>query len=306
MTTRARESEPRPAAANAARDRLHGRLGLSVPHEWWPSAPLLKSYEAAGFSWVQLHAPPLSVLTDTRQATRHAAGAAAALRTTGLFAVIHAPNGLRAGTSDGDRIFAALLSYTAEVGATQVVYHALALPESHANEAALGSEARSLAVLARLAERLELTIGLENLAPLYPGPETLSASPLTLRSLARKIDSRAIALCLDVGHAHVTADLRHTWVDSLCEPVLDTVSVFHLHDNLGARSRPSGDELGVDPLRLDLHLPPGRGTIAWERVGPLLAAHRAPLICEAHPPYRPRTAEVAHDLTRLLARRPRR
>ena len=28
----------------------HGRLGLTVPHEWWPSAHLLKSFEAAGFA----------------------------------------------------------------------------------------------------------------------------------------------------------------------------------------------------------------------------------------------------------------
>ena len=56
-----------PADAGLATPTARPRLGLSVPHEWWPSAPLLKSYEAAGFAWVQLHSPPLSVLAD-RQA----------------------------------------------------------------------------------------------------------------------------------------------------------------------------------------------------------------------------------------------
>ena len=51
---------------------LAGRLGLSVPHEWWASAPLLKSYEAAGFAWVQLHSPPASVLGVARLTTTHA------------------------------------------------------------------------------------------------------------------------------------------------------------------------------------------------------------------------------------------
>ncbi len=294
------------AAATLGDHRLRGRLGLSVPHEWWPSAPLLKSYEAAGFSWVQLHSPPVSVLADARQATHHAAATGTSLATTGMSAVIHAPDGLRAGSPEGDRLFESLLSYAAEVGAAQVVYHALALPERPETETALRAEARSLAMLAAVAERLELTIAIENLAPLYPGIETLSASPLTLRGLARRIDSEAIALCLDIGHAHVTADLRHTWADSLCEPVVDTVSLFHVHDNLGARSRRAGEELGVDPLRLDLHLPPGRGTIAWERVGPLLAAHRAPLICEVHPPYRPRAGELAAQVATLLSRVPAR
>src|SRR5262245_13203218 len=125
---------PRRAAAQPAapgdRDRLAGRLGLSVPHEWWSSAPLVKSYEAAGFGWVQLHAPPVAVLANPRLCTRHAAGARAALATTRLAAILHAPAGLRAGRPGGDRAFEGLLSYAAEAGASQVVYHAMALPES--------------------------------------------------------------------------------------------------------------------------------------------------------------------------------
>lgn len=296
---------PRRAAAErsapAGRDRLAGRLGLSVPHEWWPSAPLLKSYEAAGFAWVQLHAPPAAVLADPRLCTRHAAAARASLATTGLGAILHAPAGLRAGRPGGDRAFEGLLSYAAEAGASQVVYHAMALPDSPATETALAAEARSLAALASVAERLEVTIALENLAPLYPGPETLSASPLSVRGLVQRIGSERVALCLDVGHAHVIADQRNTWAERLCEPALDGVSVFHVHDNLGARRRRTGDELGVDPLRLDLHLAPGRGTLAWKRLAPLLAAHEAPLVLEVHPPHRPRAGELAATTAQLLS-----
>lgn len=283
----------------ATRD-LSGRLGISVPHEWWPAASLLKSFEAVGFSWVQLHSPPLSVLTDPRQATAHARAAGRALATTELKAVVHAPSDLRAGARAGDRAFEGLLSYAAETGAAQIVYHALALPERPGTEAALAAEARSLAALAALAERLELTIAIENLAPLYPGPETLSANPLSLRNLALRIGSPALSLCLDLGHAHVIADLRHTGLERLCTPVLDQVSVFHVHDNLGARRRRNGEELGIDPLRLDLHLPPGRGTLPWQRVRAMLVAARAPVVLEVHPPYRGRIAELATALPRLL------
>ena len=122
-TARARE------AAGTKRESARptsARLGLSVPHEWWPSAPLLKSYEAAGFGWVQLHSPPVSVLSDPRQCTAHGVAAATALATTSLQAVVHAPAGLRAGTRTADVAFEGMLSYAAEVGASQVVYHALA------------------------------------------------------------------------------------------------------------------------------------------------------------------------------------
>ena len=80
-----------------------------------------------------------------------------------------------------------------------------------------------------------MTIALENLAPVFPGPEALSYTPRMLRTMAKRIDSPAIGVCLDVGHAHLVASLRRTDIAELIEPVLDRVAVFHLHDNLGAR-----------------------------------------------------------------------
>ena len=121
-----------------------------------------------------------------------------------------------------------------------------------------------------------------------------------LRGLVRRIGSPSVAICLDLGHAHVVADLRHTGLEALCEPVLELASVFHVHDNLGARRRPSGRELGVDPLRLDLHLPPGRGTLPWDRVTPMLAQSEAPLLLEIHPPYRAPIGELGRLGRRAL------
>jgi sugar phosphate isomerase/epimerase len=288
--------------ARGRRDPLAGRLGLSVPHEWWASASLLKSYEAAGFAWVQLHSPPPSVLRDANQCRRHARAVADALATTGLGAIIHSPGALRAGNTESDRALEGLLSYAAEVGASQVVYHALALPDAPDDEQRLGAETDSLATLASLAARLELTIAIENLCPTFPGPETVSASPLSLRALAQRIDSEHVKLCLDVGHANVIADLRHTSVELIVEPVLDLVSVFHVHDNLGARwgAGALGDELGVDPLRLDLHLAPGRGSVPWTSVASLVAGGEAPVVLEVHPPFRPKAAELFGSASALL------
>jgi sugar phosphate isomerase/epimerase len=124
------------------------------------------------------------------------------------------------------------------------------------------------------AEGLGVTIAIENLAPVYPGPERLSDTPLVLRALAHRIASPSVGLCLDVGHAHVVAGLKHTTLDRLIGPVVDSVVLFHVHDNLAARwdrSTPAG----LDPLRLDLHRPPGRGNLPWASVAPTPAARDA-------------------------------
>jgi sugar phosphate isomerase/epimerase len=114
---------------------------------------------------------------------------------------------------------------------------------------------------------------------------------MALRGVADRIGSERVGLCLDLGHAHIVAELRHTSLEKLIHAVLDVVSMFHVHDNLGARWEPHAPDAVLDPLRLDLHLPPGRGTLPWDRVLPSLAGHRAPAVLEVHPPHRQQAAE---------------
>lgn len=283
------------------RDPLAGRLGLTVPHEWWPSAHFLKSFEAAGFTYAQVDAPPANVLREPRLLMRHAVAMGSTLSTTDLRPILHAPAGLRLGRMGDDRAMDGLIGYAAEIGASQVVYHALALPDESASEDPLRFEARSLSRAARRAEDLNVRIAVENLCPLHPGPETVSANPMSLRGLVNRIGIDGLGICLDLGHANVIVDLRRTSLERLVEPVLDLVSLFHVHDNFGARRGSAGvSALGVDPLRLDLHLPPGRGTLPWHRVAALVTGHMAPVILEVHPPFRPRAAELREDAQLLL------
>ena len=271
--------------------KIAPRLGLNVPYEQWPAAPVLKEIEAAGFAWTQVPSPPQPVLLDGRRLLRHASALAAALETSGLRPLLHAPGSLRAGSRDGDRAFHGLLTYASEVGASQIVYHAANLPDGPASEDALLGEIRSLSELARRAEELGVTIALENLAPVFPGPDALSFTPRLLRTVANRLASPAVGLCLDLGHANVVADLRHTDPIELLEPALDHATLFHLHDNLGAR-RGVESPPELDPLRLDLHLPPGRGTVPWERLAPLLERNQSPLVLEVHPAHRPPAAAI--------------
>ena len=275
------------------------RLGLSVPYEWWPAASMLKEIEAAGFAWVQVPAPPPRVLSNPRLQATHSRALRRALGTGGLSTILHAPGGLRAHAPEGHRAFAGLLAYAAEAGAGSVVYHAANFPDEPASEALVLAETRALAGLAPLAERLGVMIALENLAPVYPGPDALSFSPGALRTMARRIASPNVGLCLDVGHANIVASLRRTDPLELIEPALDRAVVVHLHDNLGARrEHEAAPEL--DPVRLDLHLSPGRGTVPWARIAPQLARSRAPLLLEVHPP-RPSPARIAAAAASVLA-----
>jgi sugar phosphate isomerase/epimerase len=269
---------------------LHPRLGLSVPYEWWPSAPSLKEIEAAGFRWVQVPAPPPSVLVDARSSARHAGGLGAALGTTSLERVLHGPGSLQVGTPEGDRAMEGLLSYAAEVGAGYVVYHAANFLDRPASEDKLLAETRSLAIAANVAERLGVVIAIENLAPVFPGPDVLSFTPSVLHTMANRIGSPALGICLDVGHANVVAGLRRTDPMELIEPALNHTVLFHLHDNLGAR-RGGETPPELDPLRLDLHLPPGRGNVPWDRLAARLRGHATPLLLEVHPP-RPSAAAL--------------
>jgi sugar phosphate isomerase/epimerase len=281
-------------------DQLEARLGLNVPYEWWPTAPILKEIEAAGFGWVQVPSPPPSVLISPRLASSHARGLGEVLGTSGLRPILHGPGEVRAGSSEGDRVLEGLLGYAAETGASRVVYHAANYPDEPASEDGLLAETRSLSRLAGRAERLGIIIALENLGPVYPGPGTLSFKPLLLRTMAKRISSPSVGLCLDLGHANIVAGLHGSDPIELIEPALDRTVLFHLHDNLGAR-RGRDETPELDPLRLDLHLPPGRGNLPWDRVGPLLARRRAPLMLEVHPPHRPSPASLYDATLSVLA-----
>jgi sugar phosphate isomerase/epimerase len=64
------------------------------------------------------------------------------------------------------------------------------------------------------------------------------------------------------------------------------------------------DAPGVDPLKLDLHLPPGRGSLPWRRIAGALRDHDAPLLLEVEPSQRPALPELMAGLLRTLAAPP--
>lgn len=277
------------------REDLSARLGLDVPKGWWPTAPMLKALEAAGFSWVQLRTPPRAMLCDREALLRHAGRLRGATATSGLKVVLHGPDDLVAGDPAHDRALDGLLDYAAAVGARYVVYHPAGRAESCA-----GEEESLRARVPRL-ERLGVTLAIENLAPVYPGPLRLCHDPLHVRDLVLRLATPRVGMLFDAGHANIVAGLRGTAVRALLEQVVDAVVLFHLHDNLGAR-RDGPTAPAVDPLRLDLHLAPGAGRLSWGAVAPLVLGRGAPVVLEVHPPHRPEPLSLYGVTAELLLR----
>lgn len=293
-----------PAGRQADRDgsseRLDDRLGLNVPYEWWPRAAALKAIEATGFEWIQVASPPIEMLADPRHVVRHGQALRRSLEVTQLRAVVHGPTSLRFGSPLHDRAGEGLLEYAHQLGASHVVYHALDLPKC---DAEAEREEFSLRRLARWAEVLGVVICLENLCPVYPGEARVCHDPGAVHKLVLDCDSPAVRMVFDLGHANVVADREGTDVAGLLAPVIDVVSLFHVHDNLGARRRDGGG-LRFDPLRLDLHLPPGIGTLPWESIAGMLSASPAPLVMEIHPSHRPPAAALAEALHAVVLGEP--
>jgi sugar phosphate isomerase/epimerase len=275
-------------ASAEARKQLRERLGLNVPYEWWPRAATLKAIEAAGFSWVQVASPPLEMLADPRRVVQHGRPLRRALEVTRLGVVVHAPPNLRLGTSLHNRAGEGLLEYAHELGATYVVYHALDMRKRGAETEA---EERALRLLARWAESFGIVLCLENLCPVYPTGPRLCHDPQEVCALVTHLESESVRMVLDIGHAHVVADRESYDLAGFVTPVLDSVALFHAHDNLGARRRDTGPP-SLDPLRLDLHLAPGGGTVPWASLARVLTRHTAPLVLEIHPSHRPSAAAL--------------
>ena len=283
------------------------RLGLNVPREQWPTAGALAELVGAGFRWVQFHAPPSAVLAEPEALRIHARALRTLLDPTGLRLVLHAPDALSAGTPLGDRVFSGLLEHAAEAGAELIAYHGLNFPDDRGpqgdaiRERALLEE-RSLEKHLQQAHTLGVTVAIENLAPVFPGARRLCHDPIAVRDLVRRLAAPAAGMLLDLGHLHITSDTAGSDPARIAAECAGEVVLFHVHDNFGSRRRPHVAAPGVDPLRIDLHLAPGAGTIPWPRIAPIVADHPAPLLLEVQPQHRPALPVMQGTAAALLSR----
>ncbi len=269
------------------------RLGIDQPAGWWPTTPRLKSYEAAGFQFVQIRMPPRPVLSVPAFRSGHARALRERLAHTQLRLILHAPDDLHAGTDEHDRQVLGALRYAQEAGAELVVYHGARVPaRGLGGRDRLDAEERSLRRALGSAAGSGIRLAIENLAPEYPGQPYVCHDPRAIFDLVARLESERVGVCLDLGHAHIAAGVAGCELAEFVTPVIERVILFHVHDNFGSIvDVPRGGQ--IEPLRLDLHLPPGAGSLPWHAMAPVLARHSAPVQLEVHPAARPEPATLA-------------
>lgn len=143
-------------------------------------------------------------------------------------------------------------------GGTYLVVHPGGLSIPAHQEPRRESLARALIELDEHARASRIVVCVENMPPgVFPGSRTAE-----IHALLRELDRPRLALALDTGHAHISADLES---ETLAAGSL--LATTHVHDNDG---------------RTDSHDPPGRGTIDWERWGKSLDLidYRGPIVLE--------------------------
>ncbi len=138
------------------------------------------------------------------------------------------------------------------------------------NNRALENSLTAIEHLKAFAHPLGVRILLENLQNEITTPEHLL-------EIVRVGHFDNVGICLDIGHAHLTAPEKNEGIDHAFELLKPRIAELHLHDNHGTK---------------DDHLWPASGNIDWTNV----ARHIATL-----PAQIPAVVEIAYDLEETAA-----
>ncbi len=147
----------------------------------------------------------------------------------------------------------------------------------------LSQIARSLEGLLPLAERLGLTIAVENMLPASGG--RFCSRPEHFERLGAMFPHRSLGWCLDTGHALVAGQIDGAM--RFFEAMRGRLVAFHLADNAGDR---------------DSHLAPGKGRVDWKaffRAAAELGFARS--MCIETPPFGPGPEYRAEDFKAMVA-----
>jgi sugar phosphate isomerase/epimerase len=163
-------------------------------------------------------------------------------------------------------------------GGSCLVIHPGGLSDPENSAVRRDALARGLSVLADHARGTVLTLCVENMPPgVFPGSRMGE-----LFELVEELDRPELALALDTGHAHISADEASETLAASC-----WLRTTHVHDNDG---------------RQDVHLPPGLGSIDWAGWVKALDAidYRGPVVLECIKHLRDKPESLSEDLLDLL------
>jgi len=175
------------------------------------------------------------------------------------------------------------------LGGPQVVVHP-GPPAEHASQITDASRARRADPMRRTIDELAVIgaeLGVIYLIENIPANYHFGSDPMQLADMVRAVDSPNIRMCMDTGHAHMTAGAVET-----LDACRDVIGYIHVNDN---------------PGNIDNHLAPGDGNIDWTAVAARIAELPAkmPAMLELFYPEPDMAAKAdagyADDLVRYLA-----
>ncbi len=235
----------------------------------------LRRWAEVGCSHVELTARRLDLIVAGRLDLSRLDAVGQMCADAGLRPVLHANHGINLmDTANPLHWQAAVASVQAcgLIGAHSMVIHSGHLPPAEFAEtgrAALLAEQDAFRRLGDLAATAGVRLAVENLIA-NPDRHCYGADPLALAEQIGAVDHPAVGVCLDFGHAWLSATtLGFDYIPALAA-LSPLVWHLHLHDNCGRPGNP-GDDGDAATLGIgDMHAPIHDGTIPWEALLPQL------------------------------------
>ena len=269
----------------------------------------LEAFEGAGFSHAEIPVHGVDCLLDGALLRERMKPLKQMLGHRRLGYTVHAPDALNlADASDPAlhmKALRATIDFASEIGADIVVYHGSSRNGSRgvppagrpgaaassgspgpAQEAAApdlpgllmawADEVDRLGKVAACAAAKGVTVAVENIFRQSADELTYRRDPRELAAIVGAVDSSALGICFDFGHAFISANEEGFPLEAALDAVLPRLAHVHIHDNFG-KTCPHGVKT-IDAMYKgagDLHLPPGWGTLPY-----------APLFRKFSPGYR--------------------
>jgi sugar phosphate isomerase/epimerase len=270
---------------------------------------LLGRFGEVGFTDAEIPVHGVDCILNGAPAAERFRDTAKILKKHPLSYTVHGPDALNLAAPDMPEIHASALraavDFAAEIEAKVLVYHGSRMDGLSAGRIAPGGfgpgdvrrrwreEIDRLGSAAAYAERRGVKIAVENIFRQDPGEISYRSDPRELAAVIEAVGTSALGICFDFGHAHISSREEGFDYFEALRAVLPRLCHVHIHDNFG-RSVREGTKT-IDAMFLgagDLHLPPGRGTIPYEKIFPLFAPrYRGVYMLELQPRFSDRYEE---------------
>ncbi|MCE5256886.1 MAG: sugar phosphate isomerase/epimerase [Spirochaetaceae bacterium] len=286
---------------------------------------MLREFQAAGFSHVEIPVHGLDCIINGNLALPCLEKVKRILEKYPFSYTVHAPDALNLEDASNPEVHAAALratiDFATEIRAGIVVYHgswiegpahrvSTGYADASDRKSVLelwGKEIERLGEIADFARQRGVTVAVENIFRQGTGEKTYRIDPRQLVAVISAVNSPAVGICFDFGHAFISANEGGFSIEEALRAVLPHLVHVHIHDNFG---RVSGQNLRpIDTIFQgtgDLHLVPGWGSIPYPRLFPEFApSYKGVLMMEIQPRFKDFYPAAIAWMTRMIEALPK-